>query len=138
MKTPLPFNERCAMNGINWLLDTNVVIGLLKQHPAAIALIESQKIELSKSAVSQITRMELLGFPGLVNEEERAILGFLQNCQVMFIDEAVESVAIRLRRAGLCKLPDAIIAATAQVHQLSLLTLDERLAKVTASLNVSH
>jgi predicted nucleic acid-binding protein len=126
------------MSGINWLLDTNIVIGLLKQQAATIALVESQKIELSKSAVSQITRMELLGFPGLADEDERAILGFLQNCQVLFIDEAVERAAIRLRRAGLCKLPDAIIAATAQVHQLSLLTLDERLAKIAESLKVSQ
>lgn len=133
MKTPLSFNERCAMSGISWLLDTNVVIGLLKQQPAAIALAESQKLELSQSAVSQITRMELLGFPGLVDEEERAILEFLQSCQVLLIDEAVEGAAIRLRRAGLCKLPDAIIAATAQMHQLKLLTLDERLAKISAS-----
>ena len=122
------------MSGINWLLDTNIVIGLLKQQPAAIALAESQNIELSNSAVNQITRMELLGFPGLADEEERAILGFLQNCQVLFIEEAVERAAIQLRRRGLCKLPDAIIAATAQVHQLTLLTLDERLANVTASL----
>ncbi|MGZ8256734.1 MAG: type II toxin-antitoxin system VapC family toxin [Gallionella sp.] len=121
------------MSGINCLLDTNIVIGLLKQHPAAIALVESHKIELSKSAVSQITRMELLGFPSLADEEERAILGFLQNCQVLFIDEAIERAAIRLLRAGLCKLPDAIIAATVQIHQLTLLTLDERLEKIAAS-----
>lgn len=126
------------MSGINWLLDTNIVIGLLKQQPAAIALAESQNIELNKSAISQITRMELLGFPGLANDEERAILGFLQNCQVLFIDETVERAAIRLRRADLCKLPDAIIVATAQIHQLTLLTLDERLAKITASLKVSQ
>lgn len=126
------------MSGINWLLDTNIVIGLLKQQPAAIALAESQNLELNRSAVSQITRMELLGFPGLSNEEERAIRGFLQNCQVLFIDEAVERAAIHLRRAGLCKLPDAIIAATAQVHRLTLLTLDERLEKITASLKVAQ
>jgi hypothetical protein len=126
------------MNGINWLLDTNIVIGLLKQQSAAIELVESQKIELSKSAISQITRMELLGFPGLMDEEERAILSFLQNCQVLFVEKAVEQVAIQLRRQGSCKLPDAIIVATAQVHQLTLLTLDVRLEKIAASLNVSR
>jgi len=125
------------MSGINWLLDTNIVIGLLKQQPTAIALAESQNIELNQSAVSQITRMELLGFPSLADEEERAILEFLQHCQVLFIDEVIERAAIRLRRAGLCKLPDAIIAATAQVHQLKLLTLDERLEKIAASLKAS-
>ncbi len=75
--------------------------------------------------------MELLGYPGLPKEEERRILGFLQNCLVLPIDEAVEQRAIQLRRSGNCKLPDAIIAATALVHKLKLLTLDERLGKLT-------
>ncbi|MBF0176781.1 MAG: hypothetical protein HQL63_08040 [Magnetococcales bacterium] len=31
------------MSGIDWLLDTNLVIGLLKGHDAAMALAEEQK-----------------------------------------------------------------------------------------------
>jgi len=122
------------MSGAKWLLDTNVVIGLLKKQPFAIALAEAQHLELSQAAVSQITRMELLGFPDLAREEEAAILEFLQNCQVLFVDEAVEQETIRLRRTNQFKLPDAIIAATAQVHQLILLTLDQRLEKLTAQI----
>lgn len=118
------------MNGTEWLLDTNVVIGLLKQQTAAIALIEKHPFELNKAAVSQITRMELLGFPSLASEEEAAILDFLRNCRILLIDEAVERQAIRLRRTSHCKLPDAIVASTALVHRLTLLTLDERLAKL--------
>jgi predicted nucleic acid-binding protein len=64
------------MSGIKYLLDTNVVIGLLKQHTAAIALTETHPLDLGKIAVSQITRMELLGFPKLPDEEERLIQGF--------------------------------------------------------------
>jgi predicted nucleic acid-binding protein len=119
------------MSGAEWLLDTNVVIGLLKQQNSAIELIEANSFDLSKAAVSQITRMELLGFPGLALEEEAAILDFLQNCRVLFIDEAVERQAIRLRRSSHCKLPDAIVAATSLVNNLSLLTLDQRLARLT-------
>ena len=88
------------MNGTEWLLDTNVVIGLLKQRAAAITLIETHQFDLSKTAVSQITRMELLGFPSLAPEEE-----------------------------------DAIVTATALVHRLTLLTLDQRLEKLTAQLS---
>ncbi len=57
---------------------------------------------------------------------------FLQNCRIIFVEEAVERQAIRLRRTSHCKLPDAIIAATAQVHQLTLLTLDQQLEKLAA------
>jgi hypothetical protein len=118
------------MSGTKCLLDTNVVIGLLKQHTAAIALIDAHQLDLNQVAISQITRMELLGYPGLPQAEEQRILSFLQSCNVLVIDNAVEQRAIQLRRHANCKLPDAIIAATALVHQLTLLTLDERLSKL--------
>lgn len=120
------------MSGTKCLLDTNVVIGLLKQRTAAVELIEAHKLDLSQVAISQITRMELLGFPGLPKLEEQRIQAFLQSCLVLPIDEAVEQRAIQLRRSGNCKLPDAIIAATAHVHQFTLLTLDERLSKLVS------
>ncbi len=120
------------MSGTKCLLDTNVVIGLLKQHTAAIALIDAHQLDLNQVAISQITRMELLGYPGLPKEEERQIQGFLQNCRVLFIDETVEQRAIQMRSIDNCKLPDAIIAATALAHQLTLLTLDERLSTLVS------
>lgn len=126
------------MSGVKWLLDTNAVIGLLKQQAAAITLLEAHQLNLGQIAVSQITRMELLGFPNLAREEEAAILEFMQNCQVLFIDDAVEQQAIRMRRTSHCKLPDAIIAATAQVHSLTLLTLDERLEKLVGQFKMGN
>jgi predicted nucleic acid-binding protein len=38
------------MSGVKWLLDTNVVIGLLKKQPAAIALAEAQRLNLNQNA----------------------------------------------------------------------------------------
>ena len=122
------------MSGTKWLLDSNVVIGLLKKQAAAIALVEAQNFDFNQAAISQVTRMELLGFPGLTQEEDAAILDFLSNYRVLFIDETVERQAIQLRRNSRCKLPDAIITATAQVHRLTLLTLDQRLEKLSAQL----
>jgi predicted nucleic acid-binding protein len=117
------------MSGIEFLLDTNVVIGLLKGHAPAIALAEQQGLQLEKSTVSQITRMELLGYPQLTDEEDHAIRSFLAACQVQVIDDRVEAQAIRLRRSGLFKLPDTIVAATAITHSLRLLTLDQRMVQ---------
>ena len=84
---------------------------------------------LEKCAVSQITRMELLSFSGLDTESIDQIQAFLENCRIILLDESIEEAAIVLRRSGRFKLPDAIIAATAQLSGLTLLTLDERLAK---------
>ncbi|MEI8394988.1 MAG: type II toxin-antitoxin system VapC family toxin [Rhodospirillaceae bacterium] len=115
------------MNGLDWLLDTNLVIGLLKQYPPAVALAERKGLSLDRAAVSPITRMELLGYPQLTADEEAGIRAFLKPCRVIAIDDQIELAAIRLRRTGSCKLPDAIIAATALVYHLDLLTLDHRL-----------
>jgi len=113
------------MSGIEFLLDTNMVIGLLKGQAAAIALAEQSGLALDQSAVSQITRMELLGYPQLTDDEDQTIRAFLTNCQVRMLDEQVEAQAIALRRSGSFKLPDAIIAATAITASLRLLTLDQ-------------
>lgn len=113
------------MSGTECLLDTNIIIGLLKGNDAAVALAEQVGLSLDKAAVSQITRMELLGYPKLTDEEDQGIRAFLGACRICLIDEQVEAEAIRLRRSGTFKLPDAIIAATAITGGLKLLTLDQ-------------
>lgn len=124
------------MTGIEFLLDTSMVIGLLKGYAPAVALAEQSGLVLDKAAVSQITRMELLGYPQLTDEEDREIHSFLAACQVRLLDEQVEAVAIRLRRSGTFKLPDAIIAATAITGSLRLLTLDQGLLRSMQNLGV--
>ena len=120
------------MTGIDLLLDSNIVIGLLKNHPEAVELARRAGLMLARAGVSQITRMELLGFPALTEQEEQSTRALLSQCQVIRIDDAIEAQAIRLRRSGSLKLPDAIIAATALVIRTRLLTLDQRLARVMA------
>jgi len=117
------------MNGTKFLLDTNIVIGLLKGNEAVSQLLESKRCSLSDCAVSQITRMELLSFPSLVSDEEKAINQFLSAVTVLMMDQTVEQVTINYRRKQGGKLPDAIIAATALNHQLELLTLDKKMAQ---------
>ena len=75
------------MSGPEWLIDTNVVIGLLKAHEPAVKLAENVRLDLNRAAVSQITRMELLGFPLLAEAEAIQIKSFLACCQVHLLDE---------------------------------------------------
>lgn len=114
------------------LLDTNVVIGLLKGHPAAVALADGAGLVPGRYGVSQITRMELLGYPGLTDAEDEAVRRWLALCLVLPIDDDTEERAIVLRRRGLLRLPDAIVAATALAAGVQLLTLDNRLRRVFA------
>jgi predicted nucleic acid-binding protein len=112
------------MNGIKFLLDTNIVIGLLKQGQAILP-VEISNINIC--AISQITRMELLSFSRLTPEEESVIKKFISCVSVITLNEAIETATINFRRTQGGKLPDAVIIATALVHDLELVTLDSRM-----------
>ena len=115
------------MTGIKYLLDTNIVIGLLKGNEAVIQLLEQTDCSLSECVVSQITRMELLSYPLLAVDEENKINQFLSAITVLIFDQAIEQTTIKYRRQQGGKLPDAIIATTALNYQLELLTLDKKM-----------
>jgi predicted nucleic acid-binding protein len=113
-----------------FLLDTNVIIGLLSGDAACAALMQSANCSLADIAVSQITRMELLGFAGMAPAEEQTLQNLLAAMHVILLDEAIESHTIALRRQHKIKLPDAIIAATAASRGLILLSMDKVLNKI--------
>lgn len=77
------------MNGNNnFLLDTNIVVGFLNGHPAISHYFQNNLVE-KKIFVSQITRMELLGFPQINEEEEKVIKQFLQFTAILPIDDSI-------------------------------------------------
>jgi hypothetical protein len=112
------------MSGADLVLDTNVVLGFLSGKGWARSFFEKAIGSGARLSVSSVTRMELLGFPGITPQEESALSDFLREVFVVPIDESVEDEAIRLRRGHRLKLPDAIIAATAMVADATLVTAD--------------
>lgn len=118
------------MSGTDFLLDTNIVIGVLNRSPAAHDVARHLGIDAAGNAVSQITRMELLGFPRLTLDDETGIKTFLADCEILLIDDRVEAETIAIQRRTKLSLPDAIIAATAVVYGLTLVTLDQRLNRI--------
>src|SRR3990167_9959081 len=98
------------MNGKDsFLLDTNIVLGFLNGN-AKIGDFFQKKLMRSKLHVSQITRMELLGFPNIAAQEEKHLKDFLSYVTVLPITETMCDQAIKLRREKKLKLPDALIA----------------------------
>ena len=118
------------MSGIKYLLDTNLVLGLLKASPEVVDMVTSRGLLASSCAFSAVTRMELLGYPSITNDEERVITDRLSKFIYLPITSEIEDLAITLRRNRKVKLPDALVAATAMYHGLELLTLDKALLKV--------
>jgi predicted nucleic acid-binding protein len=75
--------------------------------------------------------MELLSFHGIAAEEEKHIRDFLDALSIISLSTEVEDTAIRLRRASRCKMPDAIVAASAITSNAILVTYDQELAGTT-------
>ena len=69
------------MNGIKYLLDTNMVIGFLQRSPLVLALFQSKQIKITECAYSSITRMELLSFSSL-SLSEQLVIESLSMCSV--------------------------------------------------------
>jgi len=105
--------------GKEYLIDTNVVIDYLDNKLPDTAAVLIDGIE---AKISVITRMELLAWPGASKEQSLILNEFVDAAEVFNLEEPVILKAIQIRTATKTKLPDAIIAATAQVHKLILIT----------------
>lgn len=114
------------MSGIDYIADTNAIVYLLAGNSCMRPFLQK------KLAVSVITVMELLSFPGIDENEEITIREFLKNCDVLDISETVREKTISIRRKYKLKLPDAIIAATAFENNIPLLTADTGFLRVTS------
>jgi predicted nucleic acid-binding protein len=121
------------MSGVSYLLDTNVILGMLKSNPEVMAMVSSMGLMSKQCAYSAITRMELLGYPGITTGEDSLIRQRLAKLTYLAITTEIEDKAIDLRRARRVKLPDALIASTAMIHGLTLLTMDIGLQAVVRS-----
>jgi predicted nucleic acid-binding protein len=118
----MPINVRLA-------LDTNAIIDFLKEKPEAFDVLAL--VGEHECFVSVITRLELLKFPAITNEEEERILDFLELVPVLSLNADIEKETIDISRATKLKLPDAIIGATAIVHGAELVTADPHFLKCT-------
>lgn len=102
------------------VLDTNAVLYFLAGRLA-------DGLPPGAVCVSVITEMELLSYPALNAADEAAIRAFLHDVTILELNRDIKTSAIALRRQSRLKLPDAIIAATAQHLQAVLLTNDLKL-----------
>ena len=122
------------MTGNKYLLDTNFILGVLKSEPQVLAELTSRQLRVDACAYSAITRMELLGFRGITQEEVLLIKQKLDRLIYLPLTSRIEDAVIALRQTRKIKLPDAIIAATALCSGMDLLTLDRQLLSVVNSL----
>jgi predicted nucleic acid-binding protein len=113
------------MNGNDLFVDTNIVLYFLKGDPEVVEMIADKNL-----TISFVTELELLSFPGIDNESERAIRTLLENCRITSINKEIKDVTIAFRKSSRLKLPDSIIAASAFCHKLPLVTADRQFLAV--------
>lgn len=107
--------------GAQYLIDSNAIIDYLSEKiPTAGLKFMDAVIDLGPN-VSVITKIEILGFPTQI-EEEQLLKDFINEALIIPLSEPVVEQTILLRKSYKIKLPDAIIAATALVHELDLVT----------------
>ncbi|OJW69764.1 MAG: hypothetical protein BGO68_05720 [Candidatus Amoebophilus sp. 36-38] len=111
--------------GIKYLWDTNIVIYYLEQQfpPFAESFMDAMCMKY-QPAISVITELELLCWKSTTKEDLKTLNKFISTIKVFELDKAIKSKAIEVRKLYKLKLPDAIIASTALVYKLTLLTRD--------------
>lgn len=74
--------------------------------------------------VSVITEIEALSWISSDKAKEQIVKDFIQDATVLALTPAIVSQCISIRRSRKIKTPDANIAATAIVHNLTIITSD--------------
>ena len=74
--------------------------------------------------ISIITQIEALSQVTRDKNKENLVIEFISDCKIYSITPEVVNECVKLRRSKKIKTPDAIIAATAIVNDLILITSD--------------
>ena len=107
------------MNGINFVADTNALIYLLNGNTCMTPYLDKN---LSYSVISE---MELLSYSGITESEENSIKSLLKECEEVALSAEIKEKTIEIRKKYKTKLPDAIVAASAIISGLPLITADK-------------
>lgn len=106
---------------MGYLVDSNVLIDYVADRFKSNQLKALDLIFDEALSISVITKIEILGYNG-VPEEESRMIEFLSNADIIALEEEIVDRTILVRKAIKIKTPDAIIAATALVNDLTLIT----------------
>ncbi len=116
------------MSGSSLLLDTNAFIYFFEGRQSVARLV-AQAPTICFSPISEI---ELLSSAQLSQSEILQIKAFLALCERIDLTSEVVALTIRIRREYKLKIPDAIVAASALVAGVPLVTADAEFKKIEA------
>jgi toxin FitB len=105
-----------------YLMDTNAAIDLLDGRlPQKAAIWLDNQLVSGNITISVINKIELLGFssPPTVTS---ALEGLVDATNIIGLEDEIVNRTISLKKIKRIKLPDAVVAATALVHNLTIIS----------------
>src|SRR5258708_36905696 len=109
------------MNGKEILIDTNIILYLLKGNDTLEEMLQGKEIY-----ISFITELELIGFKNITANEEKQVTLLLKDCLIISLNTSIKEKYVEIRKKYQLKLADAIIAATAISTAIPLITSDKQ------------
>lgn len=110
------------MGRAKYLIDTNVAIDYIGETLPEKALNELDSFFDGKFYISIINKIELLGFNNISADEEQNFHKLINASTILNLTDDIVTKTIEVRKQFKIKLPDAIIAATALTHNLTIVT----------------
>jgi predicted nucleic acid-binding protein len=113
------------MNGNKLLLDTNIILYLLKGDTTLVDILEGKQIY-----ISFVTELELYSFRELTTKDKVKIDAILAACSIIDINAGIKAKTIEIRIEHKVKLPDSIIAGTALYFKMPLISADKGFERI--------
>jgi predicted nucleic acid-binding protein len=104
------------------LFDNNILIYHLNDQLGSAAGETVAELFRNRVCISVITRIEVLGWRGHTEASLASANVLLNAMEELPLDDPVIETTVRLRRSSRLRLPDAIIASTALVYDIPLVT----------------
>jgi predicted nucleic acid-binding protein len=112
---------------ITALYDSSAVILYFNDALSAESFeVMKKAIEEGTGAISVISRAEVLAWPSHTAQSIQEAIAGMGGFEQLAVDAAVADEAARIRREHNLKLPDALIAASARLNRLPVVTANPR------------
>lgn len=121
--------------GQQYLIDSNAVIDYLSGNMPPQGMNFMNQIINDIPNISVITKIEVLGYK-TTDEAHVLLSGFVNDSTVIALQDEIVDNTIEIRKEHKIKTPDAIIAATAQIFGLILISRNEKDFKNILNLNI--
>lgn len=112
--------------GKRYLIDTNAINDYLQELYPEKGLLKMDKVLSEEANISVITKIKILSYDPESGMLAGKIKTFVNDSTVFELNEEVINTTIELRKKYRLKIGDAIIAATAQLYNFTLVTNNER------------